>query len=81
MGAMTSVMAVFLLLWFGAGMVAGAVKHADLVGSYEGTKTCGACHEKAVKDVTGSLHYQQLAEPQFLKGWEKGKLAGMMVSY
>ena len=81
MRVITSVMAVFLLLWLGTGMAAGAVKHADIVGSYEGTKTCGACHEKAVKDVAGSLHYQHLAEPQFLKGWGKGKLAGMMVSY
>lgn len=81
MRVMTSVMAVFLLLWLGTGMVAGAVQHADLIGSYDGAKTCGSCHEKAVKDVAGSLHYQHLAEPQFLKGWEKGKLAGMMTSY
>ena len=67
-------------------LLAGAVSaaapdHTALVTQYEGTKTCVACHEKSAKEVAGSLHYQQLAEPQFLKDWPKDEPVGMMVSY
>ena len=57
--------------------------HAEFVKQYEGTASCTAatCHEGAAKDVAESLHYQQRAVPQFLEGWEAGKLAGMMESY
>ena len=55
--------------------------HADRISLYEGPQTCRACHEKAVKDVAASLHYQQAAEPNFLVDWEKGKPAGMTVSF
>lgn len=55
--------------------------HAKLVTQYEGSKTCVACHDKSAKEFAESLHYQLLAEPQFLKNWEKGKPAGMLVSY
>ena len=49
--------------------------------SFAGQGTCVACHEKSAKEVAGSLHYQQLAEPQFLKVWPKDEPVGMMVSY
>ena len=62
-------------------MSAAAPDHTALVTQYEGTKTCVACHEKSAKEVAESLHYQQLAEPQFLKDWPKDQPAGMMVSY
>jgi hypothetical protein len=55
--------------------------HADRINSYKGTETCLTCHLKAAKEVASSLHYQQQAEPQFLKDWPKGQLAGMMLSY
>ena len=61
---------------------AAGASHADYVKKYEGTTTCTAtCHEGAAKEVAESLHYQQRAVPQFLEGWEAGKLAGMMESY
>jgi hypothetical protein len=66
----------------GPAFAAGA-SHADYLKKYEGPATCTAasCHEGAAKEVAESLHYQQRAVPQFLEGWEAGKLAGMMESY
>ena len=57
--------------------------HAERVQRYEGSATCTAasCHEGTAKEVAESLHYQQRAVPQFLEGWEAGKLAGMTESY
>ena len=55
--------------------------HAGKISLYEGTQTCRDCHEAAVKEVAASLHYQQAAEPKFLVDWEKGKLAGMTLSF
>ena len=55
--------------------------HAGKISQYEGPQTCRACHEKALKEVTASLHYQQAAEPKFLVDWEKGNLAGMALSF
>jgi hypothetical protein len=55
--------------------------HADKIGLYEGPQTCRACHEKAVKDVAASLHYQQAAEPKFLVDWKKGELAGQTLTF
>ena len=62
---------------------AAGSSHAEYVKMYEGTASCTAasCHEGAAKEVAESLHYQQRAVPQFLEGWEAGKLAGMMESY
>jgi hypothetical protein len=62
---------------------AAGASHAEYVKKYEGPATCTAatCHEGAAKEVAESLHYQQRAVPQFLEGWEAGKLAGMMESY
>ncbi len=57
-----------------------AAKHAA-IASYEGTKTCAGCHEKQVKDVVVSLHYQQQGPTPFLANAQQGKNAGMMVSY
>ncbi len=66
----------------GPALAAGS-SHTDYVKKYEGTATCttATCHEGAAKEVAESLHYQQRAVPQFLEGWEAGKLAGMMESY
>lgn len=66
----------------GPALAAGA-SHAEYVKKYEGPATCttASCHEGAAKEVAESLHYQQRAVPQFLEGWEAGKLAGMMESY
>jgi cytochrome c551/c552 len=60
---------------------AAAPNHATLIHSYEGTKTCAACHDKQVKDVAASLHYQHAGKPQFLQDWDKDQLAGMLVSF
>ena len=66
----------------GPAFAAGA-SHAEHVKKYEGPATCtvASCHEGAAKEVAESLHYQQRAVPQYLEGWEAGKLAGMMESY
>jgi len=60
---------------------AAKITHADRISSYKGGETCLTCHLKAAKEVASSLHYQQKGEPQFLKDWPKGQLAGMMLSY
>jgi len=62
---------------------AAGTTHAEYVKKYEGTATCASasCHEGTAKEMAESLHYQQRAVPQFLEGWEAGKLAGMMESY
>jgi len=66
----------------GTALAAGA-SHTEYVKKYEGTASCtaAACHEGAAKEVAESLHYQHRAVPQFLEGWEPGKLAGMAESY
>ncbi len=71
----------FLMMLFCYSSLFAATSHDDKISSYEGTKTCTGCHEKAAKDVAESLHYQQQAEPKFLVDWPKGKTAGMMVSF
>ena len=55
--------------------------HIDRISVYEGPQTCRACHPDTFKDVAVSLHYQQMAEPQFLVGWPKGELAGQAWSF
>lgn len=67
----------------GGPALAAEASHAEHVRKYEGPSTCTAasCHEGAAREVAESLHYQQRAVPQFLEGWEAGKLAGMMESY
>ena len=74
---------IFLLaLLFSAGPLSAAVTdHAPLIAKYEGTKTCLACHKNAGKEAAESLHYQQQAQPRFLKDWPTDQPAGMMVSY
>lgn len=57
-----------------------AAKHATIT-AYSGTATCSGCHEKQVKDVAASLHYQQLGTAPFLANAQQEKSAGMMVSY
>jgi hypothetical protein len=58
----------------------GKAEHAA-IAAYEGTRTCAACHPKAVKDVTRSLHYQQQGPTPFLGESSPECCAGMMVSY
>ena len=67
----------------GGPALAAEASPAEYVKKYEGPSTCTAasCHEGAAREVAESLHYQQRAVPQFLEGWEAGKLAGMMESY
>jgi hypothetical protein len=67
----------------GGTALAAGTSHVEHIKKYEGSATCTAasCHEGAAREVTESLHYQQRAVPQFLEGWEAGKLAGMMESY
>ncbi|MBI5577456.1 MAG: hypothetical protein HY896_13980 [Deltaproteobacteria bacterium] len=62
---------------------AAGPSHAGYVKTFEGPRTCTAasCHPDAAKEVAESLHYQQRAVPQFLEGWESGKLAGMTETY
>jgi len=80
------VLGIGLLLWsvmLSVQAYAAGSSHADYVKKYEGTASCTAasCHGGAAKEVAESLHYQQRAVPQYLEGWEAGKLAGMMESY
>ena len=62
---------------------AAGSSHAEYVGKYDGPGSCTAasCHEGAAKEVAESLNYQQRAVPQFLEGWEAGKVAGMTETY
>jgi hypothetical protein len=62
---------------------AAGSSHEGYVGKYEGTRSCtsSSCHEGSAKEVAESLHYQQRAVPQFLEGWETGKIAGMTETY
>jgi hypothetical protein len=73
----------YALLLMGAATAAAAVPnpHADRLSRYDGPQTCLGCHPDAAKEVATSLHYQQRAEPQLLKGWPKGQTAGMMDSF
>ena len=80
MKAALIVFAVISIMLSFSGAVSAAAGHADLT-AYEGTKSCTACHDKSAREVAESLHYQQVAEPKFLKDWPAGKPAGMMVSY
>jgi len=73
-----------LLLIGGEGMALAQTaqpSHGDRISVYEGPQTCRACHPDTFKDVAVSLHYQQMAEPQFLVGWPKGELAGQAWSF
>lgn len=58
----------------------GSTQHAA-IAAYEGTRTCAGCHERQVKDVMASLHYQQQGPAPFLANAQQAKSAGMMVSY
>ena len=69
-----------LILLLPYNTMAATYSHNSLT-VYEGTRTCATCHPKASKEVARSLHYQQAAEPQFIEGWPKGELAGMMLSF
>jgi hypothetical protein len=62
------------------GTAAAESMHAG-IEKYEGTKTCLECHDTLGKEVALSLHYQLQAEPRLIEGWEKGKSAGMIISY
>src|SRR3990170_2720257 len=47
--------------------------HQSLVQSYEGTKTCLACHEEQAKHAFGSIHYQWKAPaPNLVNGGGRG---------
>ena len=77
--------AVLVLAWAAIpvpGECAGP-SHAGHVKKYEGAASCTApsCHEGMGREVAESLHYQQRGVPQFLEGWEAGKLAGMTETY
>lgn len=62
---------------------AAGPSHAGYVSKYEGPRSCTAasCHESSAKEAAESLHYQQRVVPQFLDGWEAGKVAGMAETY
>ncbi len=62
---------------------AAGSSHAGYVSRYEGPRSCtvASCHEGSAKEAAESLHYQQRAVPQFLEGWEAGKVAGMTETY
>lgn len=53
----------------------------DSIASFEGTKTCGTCHAKVVKDVAESLHYHQCGPAPFVKDIPKGQCAGQMQTF
>lgn len=71
------------LIALAAGADAAGPSHAGYVARFEGTRSCtsASCHEGAARDVAASLHYQQRAVPQFVEGWEAGKLGGMTETY
>lgn len=68
---------VFLL----SGITSAATTHEKRISKFDGSGSCTVCHKNAAKEVVESLHYQQMAEPLSIEGWEKGKQAGMMVTY
>jgi hypothetical protein len=41
-----------------------ATDHSGLITSYEGSKTCRACHPDEVEDVSHVLHYRMLGPTQ-----------------
>lgn len=53
----------------------------NMITSFEGTKTCGMCHAKAVKDVAESLHYHQCGPAPFVKDIPAGQCAGQMETF
>jgi len=46
--------------------VYAATDHADLITTYEGSKTCSAadCHPGAAQEVMDSIHYKLMGEVQ-----------------
>ena len=48
------------------GSVDAATDHADLITTYEGSKTCSAadCHPGAAAEVMDSIHYKLMGEVQ-----------------
>ena len=41
-----------------------AVDHSSKITSYEGSKTCRACHEATADEVAHVLHYRMLGQTQ-----------------
>jgi len=41
-----------------------ATDHAGFFSTYEGSKTCRTCHEDAVDELTQTIHYTMLGQPQ-----------------
>ncbi len=73
-------LAIGFITWTGIGQAAPP-SHAERISRYDGPQSCAPCHANAAREVAISLHYQQGLEPQFLVGWEKGKLAGQLSSF
>jgi hypothetical protein len=55
--------------------------HAGAIASFEGAKTCAACHDSAAREVVTSLHWQHVGPAPFVAGQAPGFQAGMMVSF
>jgi len=50
--------------------------HAGRFDTYEGSKTCNACHAQEAKEVHGSLHYQWQAPAPYVPGLSTGGKLG-----
>ena len=56
--------AALAILFFYSMPCRAAVDHTDKITSYEGSKTCRACHEATVDEVAHVLHFRMLGETQ-----------------
>lgn len=59
-------LAVLMVCFAAGGPAYGATDHADLITTYEGSKTCSAadCHSGAAAEVLDSIHYKLMGEVQ-----------------
>ncbi len=46
------------------GPLYAATDHSSLITSYEGSKTCRACHPDAVRELLDSIHYRLMGSVQ-----------------
>ena len=53
-----------LLVFFSKLPVSYAATDHSFLTSYEGSKTCRACHESAVDELTHAVHYRLLGQVQ-----------------
>jgi hypothetical protein len=59
-------LAALIFCFVAGGPAYGATDHADLINTYEGSKTCSAagCHPGAAEEVMDSIHYKLMGAVQ-----------------